>query len=173
MSTVRATHKKFLYKHKIHLLDLYKKSGIISASNKFGKDYIMKAKRIIPAITAAVLLCAAVFTAASCQKSSAKYTVGICQLVKHDALDAATKGFTDELKKQFGDEIEFIEQNAQGQTETCTFRRRQAERRAVRFSAHRSRSTERRSESVISPALSAETFPEPPILPPSISRRQW
>lgn len=120
MSTVRATHKKFLYKHKIHLLDLYKKSGIISASNKFGKDYIMKAKRIISAITAAVLLCAAVFTAASCQKSSAKYTVGICQLVKHDALDAATKGFTDELKKQFGDEIEFIEQNAQGQTETCT-----------------------------------------------------
>ena len=114
------THKKFLYNHKIHLLDLYKKRGIISASNTIRKDFIMKAKRIISAITAAVLVCAAVFTATSCQKSSAKYTVGICQLIKHDALDAATKGFIDELKNQFGDDIEFIEQNAQGQTETCT-----------------------------------------------------
>ena len=80
----------------------------------------MKAKRIISVVTAAILVCAAMLTATSCGKSNAKYTVGICQLVTHDALDAATKGFMDELKKQFGDEIQFIEQNAQGQTETCT-----------------------------------------------------
>lgn len=80
----------------------------------------MKAKKIISALTAVFLALSAVFAMASCQKSNAKYTVGICQLVTHDALDAATKGFIDELKAQFGDEIEFLEQNAQGQTETCT-----------------------------------------------------
>ena len=47
------------------------------------------------------------------------YRVGICQLVQHEALDAATKGFEDALKEQFGDAVQFDEQNAQGDSNTC------------------------------------------------------
>ena len=48
------------------------------------------------------------------------YTVGICQLVQHDALDAATKGFIDALKEELGDAVTFDEQNAQGDSNTCS-----------------------------------------------------
>ena len=47
------------------------------------------------------------------------YQVGICQLVTHDALDAATKGFKDKLKEELGDKVVFDEQNAAGNSETC------------------------------------------------------
>lgn len=49
-----------------------------------------------------------------------KYTIGICQLVQHDALDAATYGFMDALLEEFGDGIVFDEQNAQGDANTCS-----------------------------------------------------
>lgn len=53
-------------------------------------------------------------------KASAKsYTVGICQLVQHPALDAATKGFKDALTKKLGNKVTFDEQNASGDTATC------------------------------------------------------
>ncbi|SEQ10521.1 putative ABC transport system substrate-binding protein [Lachnospiraceae bacterium RM5] len=52
--------------------------------------------------------------------SKAKYKVGICQLVQHDALDAATDGFKDALKDKFGDDVAFDEQNAQGDSATCS-----------------------------------------------------
>ena len=42
------------------------------------------------------------------------YKVGICQLVQHDALDAATKGFEDAITEKMGDSVKFDEQNAQG-----------------------------------------------------------
>ena len=48
------------------------------------------------------------------------YKVGICQLVQHDALDAATKGFMDALKEELGDSVTFDEQNAQGDSNTCS-----------------------------------------------------
>lgn len=47
------------------------------------------------------------------------YKVGICQLVQHDALDAATKGFKDVLTEKLGDKVTFDEQNAQGDSPTC------------------------------------------------------
>ena len=47
------------------------------------------------------------------------YTIGICQLVQHDALDAATKGFQDALKEKLGDNVTFDIQNAQGDSPTC------------------------------------------------------
>lgn len=49
-----------------------------------------------------------------------KYTVGICQLVQHDALDAATKGFKDALTEALGDAVTFDEQNANGDPATCS-----------------------------------------------------
>ena len=48
------------------------------------------------------------------------FTVGICQLVQHDALDAATQGFKDALTEEFGDAVTFDEQNAQGDSNTCS-----------------------------------------------------
>lgn len=51
--------------------------------------------------------------------SDGDYTVGICQLIQHDALDAATQGFIDTLTAEFGDKIEFINQNAQGELTNC------------------------------------------------------
>lgn len=55
-------------------------------------------------------------TAATPDKS---YTVGICQLVQHPALDAATQGFKDALSKKLGGKVKFDEQNASGDTATC------------------------------------------------------
>lgn len=52
--------------------------------------------------------------------SDASYTVGICQLVQHDALDAATQGFKDALTARLGDSVTFDEQNAQGDSATCS-----------------------------------------------------
>ena len=50
----------------------------------------------------------------------ASYTVGICQLVQHEALDAATQGFKDALTEELGDAVTFDEQNAQGDSNTCS-----------------------------------------------------
>ncbi|MBE5875370.1 MAG: ABC transporter substrate-binding protein [Lachnospiraceae bacterium] len=48
------------------------------------------------------------------------YNVGICQLVQHEALDAATQGFKDALTEELGDKVTFDEQNAQGDSNTCS-----------------------------------------------------
>lgn len=50
----------------------------------------------------------------------ASYTVGICQLVQHVALDAATQGFQDALVEELGDAVTFDLQNAQGDSNTCS-----------------------------------------------------
>ncbi len=51
--------------------------------------------------------------------SDGKYTIGICQSMEHPALDAATEGFEDALTEEFGDDVTFDEQNAQGDSATC------------------------------------------------------
>lgn len=48
------------------------------------------------------------------------YNIGICQLVQHEALDAATQGFKDALTEKLGDAVAFDEQNAQGDSNTCS-----------------------------------------------------
>lgn len=80
----------------------------------------MKMKKILAAVTALSLAAATCVSLSGCGKKSAKYTVGICQLVQHDALDAATKGFKDALKEKLGDDVEFDEQNAANDSATCT-----------------------------------------------------
>lgn len=71
-----------------------------------------------------VLLMTALMAVSVCACGGKKddvYTVGICQLVQHDALDAATKGFKDALIEEFGEDgIKFDEQNAQGDANTCS-----------------------------------------------------
>ena len=54
--------------------------------------------------------------------NKAEYTVGICQLIQHPALDAATEGFKDGLNKALeaeGRTVKFDEQNAQGEPDIC------------------------------------------------------
>ncbi len=48
------------------------------------------------------------------------YLVGICQLVPHEALDAATQGFKDALEELLPGQVEFDEQNAANDPATCS-----------------------------------------------------
>lgn len=57
--------------------------------------------------------------AGSAAASDKAYNIGICQLVQHEALDAATKGFKDALTEKLGDKVTFDEQNAAGDSATC------------------------------------------------------
>ena len=49
-----------------------------------------------------------------------KYTVGICQLVQHEALDAATQGFIDALNEALPGQVEFQNKNASGDNANCS-----------------------------------------------------
>lgn len=48
------------------------------------------------------------------------YTIGICQIVQHEALDAATKGFMDTVEAAFPGQVKFLNQNASGDIPTCS-----------------------------------------------------
>ena len=76
-------------------------------------------KKIIALVMAAVML----LSLAACGtsgKDDGKYTIGICQLVTHDALDAATQGFQDAVIAGLGEEnVTFDLQNAAGDSNTC------------------------------------------------------
>ena len=81
-------------------------------------------KKLVALILSIVMLASACFVFAACtgdnnSTTGAKYTVGICQLVQHAALDQATQGFIDTLKAEFGDNIEILNQNANGDTNVC------------------------------------------------------
>jgi putative ABC transport system substrate-binding protein len=69
------------------------------------------------------VLVAMILALCLCGFASAEGTtrhVGICQLVQHVALDAATQGFQDALKEKLGDAVVFDLQNASGDTNTCS-----------------------------------------------------
>lgn len=75
-------------------------------------------KKLLSIIMACV--CVLGLTACGEAKADDTYTIGICQLVQHVALDAATQGFKDALTEEFGDKVKFDEQNAQGDSNTCS-----------------------------------------------------
>lgn len=72
---------------------------------------------------AMICVLAMVLSLAACGGASAddgKYTIGICQIQTHDALDAATQGFKDALIAQLGEEnLTFKEQDAGGEFANC------------------------------------------------------
>ena len=75
-------------------------------------------KKIV-ALTLAVLMLLGM-TACGSEAKEAKYTIGICQLVAHEALDAATEGFKQAVKDKLGEEnVVFDVQNAAGDSATC------------------------------------------------------
>lgn len=78
----------------------------------------MKTRKILAALAAAAMAVSA--TACSGGKADDNYTIGICQLLEHEALDAATKGFKDVLTEKLGDKVTFNEQNANNESTNCT-----------------------------------------------------
>ncbi len=77
-------------------------------------------KKILSSVLCAVLIAATVFAFSSCNGGGAKYKIGICQLIKHDALDAATKGFKDAVIAALGEEnVYFDYKEAAGKSEDC------------------------------------------------------
>ena len=76
-------------------------------------------KQILAVSLAAVLAAGTGAYAVSAEEQT--YSIGICQLVQHDALDAATQGFQDALIEELGeDAVTFDVQNAQGDSNTCS-----------------------------------------------------
>lgn len=92
----------------------------------------MKMKKVFAAVAAAVMAISATACSSANDSSAASgaasgtadgkvYNIGICQLVQHEALDAATKGFKDVLVEKLGEEnVKFDEQNANGESTNCT-----------------------------------------------------
>lgn len=83
-------------------------------------------KKLLALVLSTVMIsslvaCGSADTAATSNASAdgKTYTVGICQLVQHVALDAATQGFQDALVAELGDAVTFDVQNAQGDSNTC------------------------------------------------------
>jgi putative ABC transport system substrate-binding protein len=77
-------------------------------------------KKVI-ALMLALVLVLSVCALTSCSDEDDKYKIGICQLVQHDALDAATDGFKQAVIDQLGEEnVEFDTQNAAGESTACT-----------------------------------------------------
>ena len=75
-------------------------------------------KKILALILALTML----FALAACGKAESAektFTVGVCQLVQHPALDAATKGFVDTLKEKLGDRVTVTVLNGSGDQPSC------------------------------------------------------
>ncbi len=76
-------------------------------------------KKLVSALLALTLLLTAAVLV-GCDSKKDVFTVGICQLVKHDALDAATQGFKDALIAKLGeDKVVFDYQDAANDINTC------------------------------------------------------
>ena len=76
-------------------------------------------KKLLAVLLAAIMI----FAMCGCggTTNDGIYTVGICQLVQHPALDAATKGFMDQLKAELGEaNVTFYNENANNEPAVCT-----------------------------------------------------
>ena len=78
----------------------------------------MKKKRL-PALLLALCLICLIPTCTLAEEE--KYTIGVIQLVQHEALDQSTRGFMERLSELLGgeDKVEFLHQNAQGDLANC------------------------------------------------------
>ena len=78
-------------------------------------------KKVLSVLLVFALIASVLAGCAGSGASDKVYTVGICQLVTHEALDAATQGFKDALIEALGEEhVKFDEQNAAGSPDVCT-----------------------------------------------------
>jgi len=83
-------------------------------------------KKLLAALMAIVFM----FSLTACGNSSEQdqtsgddtpesFTIGICQLLQHPALDLATEGFIDAVKAQLGDTVVIDTKNASGEPSNC------------------------------------------------------
>ena len=84
-------------------------------------------KKALSLILALVMCVSCCFILTSCgektdgDQATTKYKIGICQLVEHVALDAATEGFKQAVIDELGEEnVEFDFQNGQNDANTCS-----------------------------------------------------
>lgn len=77
-------------------------------------------KKLTALLTTVLLAVGCMSALSSCAKDDGVYEIGIVQLMEHEALDAATKGFKDALSEKLGDKVKFDVQNAQGEQTNCT-----------------------------------------------------
>ena len=76
-------------------------------------------KKLVALLLAAVMLVG--LCACDAGQKSGTYKIGVCQIAKHPALDAATNGFMDALKEALGeDKVSFDVQDAAGEYTNCT-----------------------------------------------------
>ena len=77
-------------------------------------------KRIVSMMAIVAMLLTGMVAMTSCGGDDGVYNIGICQLVQHEALDAATAGFKQALIDKLGeDKVNFDEQNASGESANC------------------------------------------------------
>ena len=80
----------------------------------------MKMKKTLSLLLAAAMTISLAACGSAQTSGDGKYTVGILQQLEHPALDAATQGFQDALKKLLGEEnVTFDLQNAQNEQANC------------------------------------------------------
>ncbi len=80
-------------------------------------------KKVVSLVLVFVLCVGSMFSLSACSgsKDDGKYKIGICQLMEHVALDAATEGFKQAIIDELGAEaVEFDVQNGQGDPATCS-----------------------------------------------------
>lgn len=78
-------------------------------------------KKLTVVLALLLVVCLSVFANGSKESSGSTYTIGICQLVQHPALDAATNGFIDAINKELGEgTVKFLKQNASGEITNCS-----------------------------------------------------
>ena len=79
-----------------------------------------KLTALLLALTMALTLAACGSKDSNTNSGDKTYKVGVVQLVQHEALDAATKGFTDALQEALGDKVEVVVKNASGDSNNCS-----------------------------------------------------
>ena len=80
-------------------------------------------KKAVSIVLALALCLGSAFSLSACSGSQAdgKYEIGICQLMEHPALDAATEGFKQAIIDELGeDAVVFDVQNGQNDANTCS-----------------------------------------------------
>ncbi len=80
----------------------------------------MKKLSKLMALALALVMALGLTACSGGKKDDETYVVGICQLVQHEALDAATQGFKDALTEELGDKVTFDEQNASNDIPMCS-----------------------------------------------------
>ena len=79
------------------------------------KEEVFFMKKLLAMMVALMLI----LSVPALAETEETYLIGICQLVQHEALDAATQGFKDALTEKLGDQVSFDEQNASGDSANC------------------------------------------------------